>query len=85
MNKKVTKENNMSKILEQGLIDGIFNKRGVYLSTGGQGEKILADQYSFYANKRMLKYPNTAKILKEISKMWRSESNRELNEERLSF
>ena len=78
-------ESHSSQTLKQGLHDGVFNKRGVYLSTGGRNEKLLAEQYLFYANKLMSWYPNTAKILKEISKMWLAESKREYDEERLFF
>ena len=78
-------ESHSSQTLKQGLLDGVFNKRGVYLSTGGRNEKLLAEQYLFYANKLMSWYPNTAKILKEISKMWLAESKREYDEERLFF
>jgi hypothetical protein len=78
-------ESHSSQTLKQGLLDGVFNKRGVYLSTGGRNEKKLSDQYLFYADKFISWYPKTAIILKDISKMWRRESKRESDHERLSF
>ena len=78
-------ESHSSQTLKQGLLDGVFNKRGVYLSTGGRNEKLLAEQYLFYADKLISWYPKTAIILKDISKMWRRESIRESEEERLFF
>ena len=78
-------ESHSSQTLKQGLLDGVFNKRGVYLSTGGRNEKHLSDQYLFYADKLISWYPKTAIILKDISKMWWGESKRESDHERLSF
>lgn len=78
-------ESHSSQTLKQGLHDGVFNKRGVYLSTGGRNEKHLSDQYLFYADKLISWYPKTAIILKDISKMWWGESKRESDHERLSF
>lgn len=70
-------EHSSSEILENNFIIGLRNQRGVHTVTYGKAEDELADQYSAYAEKLQLFFPNTAGIIRRISEEYRAEAKGE--------
>ena len=57
-----------SEELENGLVIGVFNKRGAHVrAPGGEQERQLAAQFRGYAQKVRSKWPRTFNVLKRIA------------------
>lgn len=74
-------EGDHTDVLERNFICGKYNQRGVHFFTGGIDEDLLADRYSMDADQIQLLYPCTAAILRRISNDYRSDADRERNDE----
>lgn len=60
-------EENFTESLLSHFVIGKSNQRGVHNVTGGDEEKLLAEEYTVYANKLMLEYPKMAAVVRKIS------------------
>lgn len=60
--------------LKQGFITEVYNSRGVHTVDNGEGENKLYEQYLYWYQKIQVSSPNTAKILKNLSQIYKNES-----------
>lgn len=70
-------EKNTSETINTHICMGVFNQRGVHTVTGGDEEEQFAATYNEYAQKLQLLYPETARVVKEISDDYKRESRYE--------
>ncbi len=66
-----------SKNLSSGFQTQVFNSRGVYSGSSGEEEKKISERYNNWAQQLKLEYPNTSRILKEVSETYHNEYLRE--------
>ena len=64
-------EKNTSEIINSHICMGILNQRGVHAFTGGDEEERFAATYNEYVQKLQLLYPKTARVVKEISDVYK--------------
>lgn len=60
--------------LKQGFITEVYNSRGVHTVDKGEEENELYEQYLYWYQKIQVSSPNTAKILKNLSQIYKNES-----------
>jgi hypothetical protein len=64
--------------LEQGIITGVYNKRGVYCrEKGGDQERELSAKFKQYAQQVSSKWPRTAAMLNHIAESYERDARRE--------
>ena len=66
--------------IEKGIVNGIYNGRGVVsrsIGEGGDQERVIAERYLNYARILSDNWPRTARLMKKIANVYESEARRE--------
>jgi hypothetical protein len=69
-----------SETLERGIVNGIYNNRGVTsraVGAGGEQERDLANKYHRYASALADKWPRTSRLLKALGDRYLKEARNE--------